>query len=146
MDNDLVENEHWLKRNWTWSVPLTILFILIAGLLLSPNSQESISAITQAYTDPSLCEKAIQKANANNSLLQDIGPIQALDPLALLEGNVIYSNENNSVKLTVRINGTKGKGKLYLTADKIGSAWQYKTIVVRTKNQKEGILILDDLK
>jgi len=144
MDNELIEKESWLKRNWKWSVPATILFVLIFSLFLTSNSSESISDIIQAYNDNSLYEKAIEIANSDKRTMQKIGIIQPIDKLAILEGNTVYSNDNNSVSLSVRIKGTKGNGKLDITADKIGTAWKYKKIIVRSKNTKEEIIVVNE--
>lgn len=144
MDNDLIAKETWLKRNWKWSIPATIVFIFILGLLLTSNSQENITDIVQAYSDNSLYEKAIEKANSNKRILQTIGIIQPIDKLAILEGNAVYTNSNNSVKLSVRIKGDKGNGKLDIAADKVGKKWRYKKIIVRNKNSKEEIVVVNE--
>ncbi|KQX15037.1 cytochrome c oxidase assembly factor Coa1 family protein [Flavobacterium sp. Root420] len=144
MDNDLIVKETWLKRNWKWSIPAAIVFIFILGLLLTSNSQENITDIVQAYSDNSLYEKAIEKANSNKRILQTIGIIQPIDKLAILEGNAVYTNSNNSVELSVRIKGDKGIGKLDITADKVGKKWRYKKIIMRNKNPKEEIVVLNE--
>ena len=144
MDNELVEKESWLKRNWKWSVPTTILFVFILGIFLTSNSPEGITDIIQTYNDNSLYEKAIAKANSDKRIVQSIGIIQPIDKLAIVEGNIVYSNDNNSVSLSVRIKGTKGNGKLDITADKIGTAWKYKKIIVRNKNTKEEIIVVNE--
>ena len=141
MENELVERESWRKRNWKWSVPATILFIFIFGLFLNSNSSQDISDIVQTYNDNSLYEKAIEKANSDKRIVQSIGIIQPIDKLALLEGNTVYSNNNNSVSLSFRIKGTKGNGKLDISADKIGTVWKYKQIILRNKNSKEEIFV-----
>jgi hypothetical protein len=146
MDNDLVENDHWLKRNWKWAVPATVLLLFIAGFLQSSNSKESIGAIAQAYTDNSLYEKAILIANTDKRTLETIGTIQAIDKLAILEGSVMYTNHNNSVALTVRITGTKADAKLDISADKVGSQWTYKKIVIRTKRPNKEIVVVNGFK
>ena len=143
MNNDLVEKEDWLKRNWKWSVPATILFIFILGLLLTSNSPENLTDIIKTYNDNALYEKAIEKANSDKRILQTLGIIQPIDKLAILEGNTVYSNNNNSVLLSIRIKGTKGNGKLDISANKIGTVWKYKKIVVRNKNTKEEIIVLN---
>lgn len=144
MENELVERESWLKRNWKWSVPATILFIFIFGLFLNSNSSQDISDIVQTYNDNSLYEKAIEKANSNKRITQTIGIIQPIDKLAIVEGNAVYSNNNNSVSLSIRIKGTKGNGKLDITADKIGTVWKYKKIIVQNKNTKEEIIVVNE--
>jgi hypothetical protein len=76
--------------------------------------------------------------------LQTIGIIQPIDKLAILEGNAVYTNNNNSVRLSVRIKGDKGNGKLDIAADKVGKEWKYKKITVRNKNTKEEIVIVNE--
>lgn len=142
MDNDLVAKGTWLKRNWKWSVP-TVVFIFILSLFLTSNSQQSINDIVLAYSDNSLYEKAIKKANSDKRILQSFGIIQPIDKLAILEGNAIYSNNNNSVELSVRIKGEKGNGKLDIVAEKLGTEWKYKKIIVRNKNSKDEIVLND---
>ncbi|MET0946127.1 MAG: cytochrome c oxidase assembly factor Coa1 family protein [Flavobacterium sp.] len=144
MENELVEKESWLKRNWKWSVPATILFIFTLGLFLTSNSSEDISDIVRIYNDNLLYEKAIERTNSDKRIVQSIGIIQPIDKLAILEGNTVYSNDNNSVSLSVRIKGTKGNGKLDITADKIGTVWKYKKIIVRNKNTKEEIIVVNE--
>ncbi|SHL26485.1 cytochrome c oxidase assembly factor Coa1 family protein [Flavobacterium saccharophilum] len=144
MENELVEKESWLKRNWKWSIPTTILIISIFGFFLTSNSPEGISDIVQAYNDNLLYEKAIERANSDKRIVQSIGIIQPIDKLALLEGNAVYSNNNNSVSLSFRIKGTKGNGKLDISADKIGTVWKYKQIILRNKDSKEEIFVLKE--
>jgi hypothetical protein len=48
------------------------------------------------------------------------------------------------VTLSIRIKGSKGKGKMDISAKKNGSEWEYKTITIRIKNPKEEIQILKD--
>jgi len=144
MDNELIEKKIWLKRNWKWSVPATILLVFILGLFLTSNSSEGITDIVQAYNDNSLYEMAIEKANSDKRIIQTIGIIQPIDKLAILEGNTVYSNNNNSVLLSVRIKGTKGNGKLDISADKIRTVWKYKKIIVRNKSPKEEIIVVNE--
>ena len=144
MDNELIEKKIWLKRNWKWSVPATILLAFIFGLFLTSNSSEGITDIVQAYNDNSLYEMAIEKANSDKRIIQTIGIIQPIDKLAILEGNTVYSNNNNSVLLSVRIKGTKGNGKLDISADKIRRVWKYKKIIVRNKSPKEEIIVVNE--
>ncbi|HKO78073.1 MAG TPA: cytochrome c oxidase assembly factor Coa1 family protein, partial [Flavobacterium sp.] len=60
------------------------------------------------------------------------------------ERNAIYSNNNNSVELSIRIKGNKGKGKMDISAEKSGTKWGYKKINIRIKEPKQEIQILED--
>ncbi|PWA04217.1 cytochrome c oxidase assembly factor Coa1 family protein [Flavobacterium psychrotolerans] len=143
MDNELIVEKSWWKRNWKWLIlTLTIIFLFLFGLILSSSIDGNITDIAQAYSDTALYEKAIEKAKTNQRVLEVIGEIEPIDKLALFEGNAIYSNDNNSVELSVRIKGSKGKGKMDIIADKNGSEWGYKKINIRVKDPKEEIQIL----
>jgi hypothetical protein len=146
MDNELIVERSWWKRNWKWFLPtLTLIFLSLFGLILSSTIDGNVTDIVQAYSDTSLYEKAIEKAKTNQRVLEVIGEIEQIDKLAILEGNAIYSNDNNSVDLSVRIKGSKGKGKMDISADKNGTEWKYKKISIRIKEPKEEILILKDI-
>ena len=143
MDNELILHNNFFKRNYKWLLPLIILLVLLFTLLLHSISVGEITTISHAYNEDSLFEKAIEKANKNVKSQNTIGYIKTIDQLAILEGNIVYSNNNNSVQLSVRIKGTKGNGKLDISANKKGKEWDYKKISIRTRNPKQEIKILE---
>lgn len=143
MDNNLINEQSWWKRNWKWFLPTFILmFLLFFGLLLSSSVDGDLTDISQAYSDNSLYEKAIEKTKTNKRVLEVIGEIEPIDQFAILEGNAIYSNNHNSVELTIRVKGNKGKGKMDISANKNGNEWEYKKINIRIKDPKEEIQIV----
>jgi hypothetical protein len=143
MDNELILRNNFFKRNYKWLLPVIILLVLLFTLLLRSISVGEITTISHAYNEDSLFEKAIEKANKNVKSQNTIGYIKNIDQLAILEGNIIYSNNNNSVQLSVRIKGTKGNGKLDISANKKGKEWDYKKIAIRTRNPKQEIKIIE---
>lgn len=145
MDNELIVEKSWWKRNWKWFLPTFLLFFLVLfGVILSSSIDGNVSDIAQAYSDNTLYEKAIEKAKTNERVIELIGEIEPIDKLAILEGNAIYSNNNNSVELSLRVKGNKGKGKMDISAYRIGKEWEYKKINIRIKEPKEEIQILKD--
>ena len=145
MDNELIVAKSWWGKNWKWFLPtITLFFLLLFWSILSLGIDRNVIDIPQAYSDSSLYEKAIEKAKTNQRVLEVIGEIEPIDKLAILEGNAIYSNNNNSVELSVRVKGSKGKGKMDISADKNGAEWKYKKISIRIKEPKEEIQILKD--
>lgn len=143
MNNQLIIEQNWWKRNWKWFLP-TLLFSILVGLFLALSIDGNATDIAQAYSDNSLYEKAIEKARSNERVLEIIGDIKPIDKLAFIEGDAIYSNNNSSVALSLRIEGSKRKGKIDIIADKNGTKWEYKKINIRIKNPKEEIQILKD--
>jgi hypothetical protein len=144
MDNQLIPEKSWHKRNWKWFLPTLFLSLTLAiGLFSTSNINTNIVDFAQAYTDNSLYEKAIEKAKSNQRVLEVLGNLEPIDPLAIIEGNAKYSNNSNSVALSVRIKGNKGGGKMDILADKNGTEWEYKKISIRIKQTKEEIQIIE---
>lgn len=143
MENELIVNKNWWNNNCKWFLPTSLLlFLLVSGFILSSDIGSNIMDTTQAYTDDSLYQQAIQKASTDKRVLESMGKLQSIDKLAIFEGNTVYSNNNNSVMSTVRIKGSKAKGKMDILAEKTGTVWEYKTITVRIKTPKEEIKII----
>ena len=145
---DLLSTISTSSKTSIFEVISTINFNLIDLILsigvLSSISDANPTDIVQAYSDYSLYENAIAKAKTNHRVLEVLGDIEPIDKLSILEGSVIYSNNKNSVQTSIRIKGTKGKGKLDIVADKIGEQWIYKKITIRIKNPEEEIQVLQD--
>jgi hypothetical protein len=102
-------------------------------LIIISNFTDDAVNLGQAYTDPLLCQNAIDKANKNEQVIQNFGKLDPIDKLAILEGNTVYSNDNKSISITVRVSGEKEKGKMDILADRNGKSWRYKSIKIRNK-------------
>lgn len=143
-DNNLITEKSWWKRNRKWFIPTSILsFLLFIGIILSIGNEGSVTDIVKAYSEDSLYNEAIETVNKNPKVAKILGKIQSADELAILEGNVVYSNNGNSIETTIRIKGNKGKAKMDISAEKSGSKWTYKKINVRIKEPMEEIIILE---
>ena len=143
MDNELIENKSFWGKNRKWVLPTSILLFFIGiGLVIQLSVDSNVADFAQAYSDNSLYEKALEKVKLNQRVKETLGEIETIEKLAILEGNTKYSNNNTSVETTIRIKGTKGKGKMDISAQKNGTEWEYKKIIIRIKEPKEKIYIL----
>ena len=70
-------------------------------------------------------------------VIELLGEISPIDQLAILEGEVHYTNENKMVNSSIRLKGTKGNARMDITAIKNNTEWEYKIINVRIKNPTE---------
>lgn len=143
MDNELIAQKSWLQKNRIKLIISCFIATLIFSLLLNSNSKNGITDSITALKENSLYEKAIDLANSNSAVLETIGKIDSIDKLAILEGNTSYTNNNNAVVISARINGIKKQGKIEIHATKNGSEWIYKKIAIRTKNLNNEIIVLD---
>jgi cytochrome oxidase complex assembly protein 1 len=141
MDNELNIERSWWEKNWKWFLP-TILFLIGVTLFITSSINGNATDIARAYSENTLYEKAIEKSKSNKRVLELLGNLKPIDKLAIIEGNAKYSNNTNSIEITVRVEGSKGKAKMDISADKIGTQWKYKKIAIRLKHPKEEIQIL----
>lgn len=137
MNNDLVEEKSWGKRNWKWLIPLSGIVLISFGIFFSSGMDGVATDLAQAYSDTKLYEHAIDKINADKRVSDLLGEIKPMDKLAILEGQVEYSNENKTIQSTIWIVGSKGRAKMDISADWINKKWSYTKINVRIKNPSE---------
>ncbi len=125
-----------MQHHWKWFVP-TITVIVFLILFFSSGMNKVASDLSNAYSDTELYNDALEKVKANNAAIAVLGEIKPIDKLAILEGQVSYSENNTSVKSSIRIIGSKGKARLDIIANKVNAEWVYKTITVRVKQPKD---------
>ena len=137
MNNEIIKHKSWLSRYWKWLTLLIGLGITIIVLISSSELGNNISDIARAYTDSSICNKALEKVKKNSKIIELLGDLDPIGNLAILEGSVRYSNDYNSLDLTVNINGSKSENrirtKMDVSVERDGDIWIYKKINVRIK-------------
>ncbi|MEO9512597.1 MAG: cytochrome c oxidase assembly factor Coa1 family protein [Flavobacteriaceae bacterium] len=133
---DLIEQKSWFKRNWKWFLPSIIVLSLVLGLLFSTKLGGNIVGMAKVYLESSVCDNALEIAKKNKRVIQLLGELQPLNKLAILEGSHKYSNDYNTLDITVKVTGSekKIKSKMDISADKNGDEWVYKTINIRIKS------------
>ncbi|MBC9798688.1 cytochrome c oxidase assembly factor Coa1 family protein [Sinomicrobium weinanense] len=137
MDNELIEHKSWWKRNWKWSMPVFGMLLIAVYIFFSSGAPGVTSDIIQAYNDTDLYENAIKKAASDPRVKDLLGEMEPIDKMAIIEGQVQYSNNNNTVHSTIRISGSKGKARMDISANKVRNTWNYSKINIRIKNPPE---------
>jgi|AntRauTorckE5430_2_1112549.scaffolds.fasta_scaffold00039_17 hypothetical protein len=147
MSNELIEQKSWWKKNWTWFIPVSGFLLLICSVFISSEIIGIGTNFAQAYSDTELYQDAIKKVKSDQKVKELLGEIEPIDKFAILEGEVNYTNGNQTINSTLRIQGTKGKAKMDISADRIDGQWVFKRINVRIKNSdnsKQTIEIIGD--
>ncbi|MCF6347611.1 MAG: cytochrome c oxidase assembly factor 1 family protein [Flavobacteriaceae bacterium] len=139
--NALISKKPWLNRNWKWLIPLLVLFSGIALILALAGN--GISSVVAVYSESEIYKDALEIANKNEEVKQKLGDLEPIDFFAIAECVVKYSNNNNSVDISVRVKGSKGKGRIDISADRKEDKWEYQRIQIRIKKPKETIKILE---
>ena len=92
---DKIIFKRWFVRNWKWMIPLIGIIALIIVVFSSPVGSE-IKGIAAVYTESSVYKNALDKANINEEVIEKLGVLNEIDFLAIVEGSIKYSNNNNS--------------------------------------------------
>lgn len=132
----MTKQGQWFQLHWKWLVPM-VFFILMLFVFFSSGMNKVTSDLTLAYSDTELYNKALEKVKVNEEAISILGELEPIDKLAIIEGQVNYSENNKVVKSSIRIMGSKGKAKLDLLANKVNSEWVFETITIRIKQPKD---------
>lgn len=129
MDNELILQKSWWKKNNPWFIPLIVVIIIAIGVI----AKSGIADFAQGYADPSLYNNALAEARSNAKVAEIMGTLNPFDKMAMLEGSVRYTDNGTTVDLTIRVSGSKGSGKMDISAHKKAAVWEYKSISIRVK-------------
>jgi len=140
-----------MKSNLKWLLAIIIVLAIVIYLFSSSGMTKISTDYIQAYADETLYENAIKKANENQIVLDKIGVIKPIDNMTILNGEVVYTNENQTVQSSIKVKGDKnynGKISMDIIANRKNDKWIYKQINIRLKDSaknKETIEIIPDI-
>ena len=140
MDNELVPQPSWWKRNWKWVVPLggCLTIILIIIFLLG----SLFYGVTKVLEDSQPYEYAFEQINQDEQLIELLG--SPIEKDGMVQGNINWRNGEKSADMNIPIAGPKGKGMLYIIATgNDDDGWNYDKIEVVVKDH-QNIDLLED--
>ena len=128
---------NWWTRNWKWFVPtgcLTIALLFVAFVF------SIVLLVFGAMKSTDIYKNALAKAKANSSVIEALGsPIH--DGL-FVSGNTNVNGATGAANLSIPISGPKGKGTIYVKAEKSLGRWTYSELVVEIEKTGERIDLL----
>ncbi len=142
----MINRNNGYGRSLKWIIPVIIVLTIGVYLFSSSGMGKIAGDLTQAYADEDLYTKAIEKANANREVIEMIGEIEPIDKMTILNGEVIFSEDDQIVSSTIQVKGTKTRAKMDFTANRVNENWQYEKINIRikeTEKNKRTIEIVD---
>ena len=126
MNNELVPQPSWWKRNWKWVVPvggclsLIVIFVVFLGSLFY--------GISNAFEGSEPHVYALELVNENETLVGIMGTPIEKDGIGQSSFN--WNNGNKTSNLVIPIAGPKAKATLYVDARGTDDAWIYDRIEV----------------
>jgi Fungal protein of unknown function (DUF1783). len=128
---------NWWKRNWKWFVPLgcfgmLILFVAFVG---------SVAVIVfSAMKSTDVYKDALARATAHPSVIEVLG--SPIKEGFLVSGNTNVNGASGEANLSIPISGPKGKGTIYVAANKSLGRWNYSGLIVEIEKTHQRIDLL----
>lgn len=126
MNNELVPQPSWWKRNWKWVVPVGGCFTIIIIAVIAIGS--IFYGVANAIEDSQPYEYALEKINADEDLINALG--SPIEKDGMVQGSWNYTNGKKSANMVVPISGPKGSGTLFVEATGEDDDWTYDVIRV----------------
>ena len=133
----LTPKTNWWKGNWKWFVPVgcfSMLLLFVAFVVSIALIVFSAVKATDVYKD------ALARAKVNPSVIQMLG--SPIKEGFLVSGNTNVNGASGEANLSIPISGPKGKGTIYVAANKSLGEWNYSGLVVEIEKTHERIDLL----
>ncbi|WP_299223375.1 hypothetical protein [uncultured Aquimarina sp.] len=75
MNNEIIEEKSWWKRNWKWFLPLISFTLICLTLFFSSGMGGHMADFAQAYADTELYENALKKVQQNKKATNLLGQL-----------------------------------------------------------------------
>lgn len=141
MDQSLAEHAipkpNWWKRNWKWFVPVgcftvVVLVVVFVGSILV--------IVFSAMKSTDVYKEALARANADPAVIEALG--SPIKDGFLMSGNTNVNGAAGESNLAIPISGPKGKGTIYVSANKALGQWNYSGLVVEIGQTRQRIDLL----
>jgi Fungal protein of unknown function (DUF1783). len=128
---------NWWKRNWKWFVSLgclsvALLFLVFIGSILV--------IVFSAMKSTDVYKEALARAKADPAVIEALG--SPIKEGFLVSGNTNVNGASGESNLAIPISGPKGKGTIYVSANKALGQWNYSGLVVEVGETHERIDLL----
>ena len=138
--NELIkEKKWWARRKWAL-LAVIVVFALIVVLFIG--GLKTFGNFGKAYADKPVFDNALAMVQNDITANSLIGKALPLDDMAITNGSVTYSDDDNVITATIPVKGSLKKAKLDIVANKVNGKWQYTTVKIRTKDPKHEIDVL----
>ena len=128
---------NWWKRNWKWFVQLccftvALLFLVFVGSILV--------IVFSAIKSTDVYNETLAHAKADPAVIQALGSL--IKDAFLVSGNTNVNGASSESNPAIPISGPKGKGTIYVSANKSLGQRNYSGLVVEVRQTHERIDLL----
>jgi len=133
MNNELLPEKSWWKRNWTWALPVggCMTVLIIIGLSIG----SIFFGVTSMLEDSVPLEYALKIINEDQEIVAQMG--SPIEKNGMVQGEFNWVNNEKRANMKVPITGPMDSGTLYIEASAKGDTWTYHKIRVVVKDNEE---------
>jgi hypothetical protein len=137
MEEDYYQpKKSWWDRNWKWFVPTgCVSLLIIFGLFIGG----LFFGITSMMENSDAYKGAITEVQHNETIIAKLG--KPIETDGMTSGSIDVNNNTGNCDLQIPIKGPKGKGTLFVVAEK-RIKWKYSTLTVYIEATDEEIDLL----
>jgi len=140
MNNELVPQPSWWKRNWKWVVPTGgCLTLIIIGVVFIISTIYGISS-TLSNSDES--KYVMEQLLQNEDAIEILG--QPLEKGNVSNYNFQWINGQSKISFKMKVTGSKNEGTVSVSAEKKGNDYSYEEIILKIDETNETIDILSN--
>lgn len=123
----------WLRRNWKWLLAA----VFVCGLVFVVGI---VTLLMGVMRSSDVAREALARAQSNSLVMQRLGT-----PITegwFVGGSINVSTASGDANLSVPISGPKGKGTVYVTAQKNAGRWEYSVMQAAIEENGDRIDLL----
>jgi hypothetical protein len=131
--------KNWLQRNWKWFVPvgcLTLLALFAAFILVV------VVGAFAAIKSSDVVKDGLRRAQENPDVILALG--EPVEDRWWVSGSINTTGSSGEADISVPLKGPKGKGTLYIVANKEAGEWIYQRLEVEVDGGSERINLLEE--
>lgn len=140
MNNELVPQPSWWKRNWKWVLPVGGCLSFIVLLIVFVGS--IFYGVTKALEESQPYEYALEKINQDDEITNALG--SPIEKDGMIQGSYNNNNGSKTANMKIPISGPDGSGVLFIEAAGDGENWNYNVIRVEIKDNESINLLEED--
>jgi hypothetical protein len=129
--------KNWLGRNWKWLVPAGCLVIVGACVVFI---LAILGLVFGAIRSSEVYQKSIDGLSADPRIVEALGtPVK---PGFFVGGSINVNGPSGSADISIPLSGPKGKGTLYVKANKDLGFWLFTSMILEVNETGERIELI----
>jgi hypothetical protein len=133
-----IPKPNWWKRNWKWFVPLGCFTLVLAFVIFVSSI---LMIVFGAMKSTVVYKEALARANADPAVIEALG--SPIKEGYFMSGSTNVNGASGESNLAIPISGPKGKGTIYVSAQKSLGEWRYSGLVVEVGKTHQRIDLLE---